>query len=1062
MAGFEDAVEIGRGGFGVVYRCTQVALDRTVAVKVLTDSLDADNQARFVREQQVMGRLTGHPNIVTVLEAGTTAQGLPFLVMPYHRWDSLHTWLRRNGPLALEKVLVLGVKIAGALESAHRLGVVHRDVKPGNILLTDYGEPALTDFGIAHVGVGFQTSEGTLAGSPAFTAPEVLQGGTPTPAADVYGLGATLFCALTGHAAFERRSGENLATQFGRITTQPVPDLREDGIADDVAAVVEKAMSREPDQRPSVAALGEALREFQQRHGFSASEMALKSPVPDWRPKPTATGRGGAGNLPLELTTFVGRRSEMAEIKSLLSSSRLVTLTGLGGVGKTRLALRAAAQARRDFGDGVWLVELAEVSGASLLVEVVASTLGVGNESARPMLEVLAEFLGSREVLLVLDNCEQVVDAVAHMTETLLQTCPGLRVLVTSREPLNIAGEAVMRVQPLTVPNPDRQPTLLGMPRFDSVALFAERAATVVPEFEVNEDNKAAVTRICTRLDGLPLAIELAAARMGAMSPEQILQRLDDRYSLLTRGSRTAPTRQQTLRWSIDWSYELCTPAEQRLWARLSVFAGGFELDAVEQLCGVDLSPRSVVDVLTCLVDKSILAREDAQGVVRFRMLETVRDYGWDKLRHSGEDTKLRRRHRDWCQRLALDAEAEWVSGKQLDWIARLDREQPNLREALEFCLSEDTEDAAEAGLRIAAALYEYWIFRLFVGEGRSWIDRVLARPKARSESNRVKALCVGSQLAATQGDHQTAAVLLQQAQQLVGRAPSPTLQAQIAHAAGFIALASGKAAEASSCTESAMEILGPTHAGRLYTSALALCGWAFIMQGEITRAGECYRRILAVTEARGDPPLHRSTALRGLGAVTWLQGDVDAARRLLEQALRANRRTNSPLLAAFCLDALAWTVAAQGKAERAAVLMGAAEELWPAGTDVRRTYARFQDECEQTARRALGGHAFEKAIRRGQAMNSEAAVAYALGEQLTGAGPASGPAATLTKRERQVADLIAQGLSNKQIAARLVISLRTAQGHVEHILTKLAFTSRAQIAAFIVAEAEHSGSRAS
>ncbi|WP_067899607.1 protein kinase domain-containing protein [Nocardia vaccinii] len=1058
-AGFETAVEIGRGGFDVVYRCRQVALDRTVAVKVLTAELDEDNQARFVREQRAMGRLTGHPNIVTVLEAGTTVSGLPYLVMPYHPLDSLDTWIRENGPLPLERVLQIGVKIAGALESAHRLGIVHRDVKPGNILLTEYGEPALTDFGIAHIAGGFETTASVVTGSPAFTAPEVLEGDDPTSAADVYGLAATLFCALTGHAAFERRSGENMVAQFVRITTQPLPDLRDNGIPEDVSAVVERAMNRDRHERPSVAELGETLRQLQQRHGFSVDEMALQGepglehpgqqpPMPARR-KPTAATRDHSGNLPLELTSFVDRRAEMSELKNLLSSGRLVTLTGTGGIGKTRLALRAASSAQRGFADGVWSIELAELSDPALLVEVVAATLGVRNESASPLLEVLIDFLSSRETLLVMDNCEQVVEAVAKLTATLLRNCPELRILATSRESLNIAGETVMWVAPLTVPELDLEPTLAGLPRFDAVTLFADRAAAAVPGFELDEDNKAAVTGICAHLDGLPLAIELAAARMRTMSPQQILARLTDRYALLTRGSRTAPERQQTLRWCIDWSYGLCTPTEQRLWARLSVFAGSCELDAVEQICDTDLAPETPLDVLSSLVDKSTLVRDASETVVRFRMLETVRDYGREKLRESGEDTELRRRHRDWYRQLALDAEAEWISDRQLDWIARIERELPNLREALESCLSEDTRQAARTGLRITAALYDFWSFSGLFDEGRSWIDRVLAHPGAQSVPDRIKALCVGCRLAAPQGDVQSAAAFLQQARALAEQTPGPVIQAQIAYAASILALGSGEAAKVSSPLEPAVALLSSNRTQALYIGALTALGWAHEICGDMGRASERYRRVLSITEAQGEF-LYRSAALRGLGVAAWQRGELDRAEQLLEESLRVNQGPNSPVLTAFSLESLAWTVADQGDAERAAVLMGAAQGLWRAGRMSTALLNIAHEDCEQAIRRLLGVRRFDAALRRGQAMGMGAAVGYALGEQ-----PASTTRASmlLTKRERQVADLVAQGLSNKQIAAKLVISQRTAQGHVEHILTKLGFGSRAQIAAWITEE---------
>jgi non-specific serine/threonine protein kinase len=706
----------------------------------------------------------------------------------------------------------------------------------------------------------------------------------------------------------------------------------------------------------------------------------------------------------------------------------------------------------------VWLIELAEVSDPSLLVDVVAATLGVGNESAGRLLEVLIDFLSPRETLLIVDNCEQVVEAVATLAETLLQACPELRILATSREPLNIAGEAVLRVPPLRVPDPDRDPTLVELPRFDAVTLFADRAAAAVPGFELDADNKAAVAGICAHVDGLPLAIELAAARMRSMSPQQILARLADRYTLLTRGSRTAPSRQQTLRWCIDWSYGLCTPVEQRLWARLSVFACTGELDAIEQVCGVDLAPDTPLDVLSSLVDKSILVREESDTIVRFRMLETIRDYGRERLRESGEYQQLRRRHSAWYHQLALDAEAGWISDRQLDWIARLQRELPNLREALESYLDEDTEEAARAALRTTAALYDFWSLCGLYGEGRSWIDRVLAHSEAETTPDRIKALCVGCQLAAAQGDFQSAAALLAEGRALAEQDPHPAIQAQIAYAAAVLALASGNAANVSSCLEHDVETFPSDRSGGLYVGTLTLLGKAYEVRGDMTRASERYRRVLSITEARGEL-LYRSAALHGLGVVAWQQGERDNARQMLEEALRINRRPNSPVLNAFGLEALAWIVADQGDAERAAVLLGAAQGMWLVGSTVGVVFpdmSRFHEDCERIARSTLGTRGFDAAFRQGRAMDMGTAVAYALGEQPADAARTS---AKLTKRERQVADLVAKGLSNKQIAAELVVSQRTAQGHVEHILTKLAFTSRAQIAAWIVGETEQEGS---
>lgn len=1063
VAGFTDATEIGRGGFGIVYRCNQPALDRTVAVKILTGEPTEDNRARFEREQRAMGRLTGHPNIVPVLEAGVTDGGHLYLVTPYCAAGSLDHHIRRAGPLPPADALQLGVKIAGALASAHRLGVVHRDVKPGNILFTDYGEAALTDFGIAHITGGFRTAEGTVTGSPAYTAPEVLEGGSPTPAADVYGLGATLFSALTGHAAFERRTGEKIVTQFLRITTQPVPDLREHGIAGEITTLVETAMNRDPRARLSATGFGEAAGRVQQRLGYPVGAMALRdTPLDGARNERVAPASRATvvpdrtGNLPLELTSLVNRRTELTEVKNLLSTHRLVTLTGIGGVGKTRLALRAATQVSRDYSDGVWLIELADVTEPSLLVDVIAGAVGVRNESAVPLIDVLLQFLCPRDTLLVLDNCEHLVQAVAELNEEILRLCPELRVLATSREPLNIAGEAVLRVSPLTVPEPGREPSLKGMPRFDAVTLFAERAAAAVPGFELAEDNKGAVAGICARLDGLPLAIELAAARMRTMSPQQILQRLNDRYALLTRAGRTAPTRQQTLRLCVDWSFDLCTPVERQLWAQLSVFAGSCELDAVEGVCDVEAAPESLLDVLSSLVDKSILVREETGSVVRFRMLETLRDYGRQELRDTGRFQDLRRRHHAWYQRLLDDSAATWIGSEQPKWIARLEREQANLRDALEYCLSEDTPEATEAGLRTATGLYEFWNFRGLYGEGRSWLNRLLARPGAYSVPIRIEALCAAGKLAATHGEFPAAQAQLQEARALATTELRQHTRAQIAYAEGLFALAQGESGQARTHFERAVELTTGDPHGQLRMSALALLGWAYELAGDTDRAADFYREVLAVTEPRGEL-LHRCAVLRGLGVSAWRRGDRARAQQLLTEALRVNSGLNSRVLTVFGLEGLAWTLDPRSDAERATVLMGAAEGLAPAGSQVTLVFhnmARFHDDCERAARRTLGTRAFDTAYRRGQAMSMNTAVAYALGAPETERASGPGSTGTLTKREHQVADLVAQGLSNKQIAAKLVISQRTAQSHVEHILTKLGFTSRAQIAAWITENA--------
>ena len=411
-----------------------------------------------------------------------------------------------------------------------------------------------------------------------------------------------------------------------------------------------------------------------------------------------ASGARVTGNLPAELTSFVGRRGEVAEVRRLLAGSRLVTLTGAGGVGKTRLALRAAAGLARAFPGGVWLVRLDQLREEALVAQAVAGALGLQDRAGFSPEGALAGHLAGRRLLLVLDNCEHLVGAVAKLADLLLRAAPGLRVLATSREALTITGEVVLAVPPLGAPDPGQQLILAQLGLFPAVRLFAERAAQVVPGFAVTEANMAAVAGICRRLEGLPLALELAAARLPVLSPAQVGERLGDRLGLLTRGGRANPARQQTLRASIGWSYELCSRAERLLWARLSVFAGGFELDAAEGICADDrLAAEEVPGLLAALAGKSILTAEHRGGVARYRLPEPLREYGRERLEESGEDAVLRRRHRDWHEQLARRADAGWLSPQLTEWTARLFREHANVAAAQDFRQAEPGE--AEAGL---------------------------------------------------------------------------------------------------------------------------------------------------------------------------------------------------------------------------------------------------------------------------------------------------------------------------------------------------------------------------
>ncbi|ART72862.1 protein kinase [Mycobacterium dioxanotrophicus] len=958
-AGLADALEIGRGGFGIVYRCRQPDLDRTVAVKVLIDVGDG-NRERFLREERAMGRLTGHRHIMSVLQVGQTDSGYPYLVMPYFAAGSLDVRIRRHGAMTVGDALELGEKLAGALAAAHQMGILHRDIKPGNVLYSDDGEPVLSDWGIARIAGGFQTATGTFTGSPAFTAPEILGGNVPSHASDIYALGASLFCALTAHVPFERRSGEQVVAQFLRIATEPAPDLRVSGIPDDVASLIESAMSRRPEQRPAADAFRDMLRAARIRRG-RAGTAALPTSESSHPDRPQLSGLAGRtlGSLPPELTSFVGRRAELAKVRDLLARSRLVTLTGVGGVGKTRLALRAAAKASRRFADGVRVVELSELHDASMLVYAIAAGLGLREDLVRSQQDVLVEFLSCRKLLLVMDNCEQVVDAAAKLAEWLLSACPDLRMLITSRERLGVAGESILRLSPLGS---------------DAVDLFAARAAQSVPGFRVSEGNRSTVAAICSKVDGLSLGIELAAARLRAMSPEQLLQRLHNRYALLSNATRGAPQRQQTLGYSIGWSYDLCTPSEQRVWSHLSVFAGSFVLEAAEYICAADLSTEAFDDILTALVDKSVVIRTEAEGSVRFRLIDTLRHYGLDRIEDVAEFHELRMRHLYWYRSWAGQAAADFFGPRQLDWIRFVEAEIHNFREAAEFALTVPGGDPLE----LIVALQWYGIAHGTFNETRRALEQGLAAVPQEPTIVRVKALHALAMIAGGQGDITTAAGCATEARGLAAQLADPVANGLASIAEGFAAVLNSQLDIAAAHLDDA---IAASDDPIVQISAMMLRGWVLQAHGDTGRALVWQEKALAIAVSAGETAF-QSYGLWSIGIGWWRHGNVDRAEQLLQQGIQLAQLVDDARQCAALLEALGWIANARGNPHRAAVLLGAAEHLGRSSgvsPSPLPDLAAFHDECEQSACEALGATAFHSAWLEGSAFGLDESVRYAL-----------------------------------------------------------------------------------
>ncbi len=983
-AGFTGAHEIGRGGCGVVYRCSQVRLYRVVAVKLLTEEF-ADTRARFVREQKAMGRLTGHPNIVAVLEVGETQSGHPFLVMPYYQCGCIHQRIGQLGLLPEKEVLRPGIKMAGALQSAHELGILHRDVKPANILVTDYGEPALGDFGIARMSGGFNTAAGTFAGSPAFTAPEVLSGDAPTMASDVYSLGATLFAALTGHAAFERRLGKHVMTHFLRIAAEPVPDLRERGANDDIADVVGAAMARDPSERPSTLELGAQLQGLQIRRGLAVDDMAVRGTR---RPKvlaePPNTSNTSASvrrtgvRLPLPLESLVGRAAEMAELHSMLSESRLITITGIGGVGKTTLAIHAAREQVTEFGDGVWFVELADLLDGALVTEVVAAALGVRDHPGRALTDVLVDFLVERRALVVLDNCEQIIDDAAKLAETLLRACPRLHILTTSREVLDIGGEAVLPLPALAAPGAQDDPTLRTLAGYAAVALFVDRACAAAPGFTLTEHNSAAVARICSCLDGLPLAIEMAAARMRVMSVEQIADGLSDRYGLLSRRRRGAPTRQQTLAACIDWSYDLCTQAEQHLWSRLSVFAGSFDMPAARDICGENIQNLECTYLLSSLVDKSILIRTEHDGAVRFRLLETVREYGRARLEQTDDYPSLRRRHANWYRELLADADAQWFGPQQLQLVRRVSVEMPNIREALQFSLA----DSLAMAVDMITALRRFWVFHTMLSEGCQWTSRALAAIPPEPTLQRIRTLFTAAHAIQTRGDVVTAASWFADVRDLLDVVDDPVTRGRIDYLEGYTATFTGDFDHGRDRFQRAM---AATDDFEVQAQSRTLRGILELTSGDAHSALAWAEKGLALAESQRDWVI-RAVALMSAGAACWRMGRPQRAEQLLQQGLRLSSEvvaTQGNVTHALPnqLEVLAWVQESLEQPRLAAILMGAAAELSRAAGSplVATLIGGFHAGCETRARDQLGAAEFRAAWDEGTSMTFDQAVALAL-----------------------------------------------------------------------------------
>ena len=1006
LGSYQITGQIGAGGMGDVYRAKDTKLKRDVAIKSLPPGFapDPERSRRFQQEAEVLASLN-HPNIAAIYDV-IEVEEARYLVLELVDGVTLAEQLDR-GPVSLEEALQIARQIVAALVATHDLGIVHRDLKPANIKITSRGVVKLLDFGIAKrqfsnemdVTADPLTSTGAIVGTTMYMSPEQIRGEAIGPCSDQFSLGIILFEMLTGHRPFRADSSVEMLASILRDKPLTFAELKP-GIPPPVQWIVDRCLAKQAADRYSstqelardIQMLGDRLARF---HG--------------------AGPRLGPSELPAARTKLVGREEELAAASSLLlrHDVRLVTFTGVGGTGKTRLALQVAADSVQTFTGGVFFVALASITDPSLVAPTVAQALGTREIGNRVPAEVLKESLRAIDepILLVLDNFEQVLGAQPVVTD-LLEACPLLKVLVTSRAVLHVYGEHEFEVAPLRLPARQTNASIDELAACPSVALFVQRATAVKPDFRLTEENAAAVTEICARLDGLPLAIELAAARVRALTPKAMVQRLASRFDLLTGGARDLPQRQQTLRGAVQWSHELLTSDEQQLFRRLGVFLNGCTLEAVEAVCnaGEDLA-TNVLDGMESLASQSLVHQtQSADGETRFTMLETIREYAVERLKASRDEALARRAHAAYFLVLAEESDEQPSPDALEAWMERCNQEHDNLRAALDWCVR---SRQAEWGLRLGAALYPFWRAREHYGEGRERLAAQLEIPGGEKvPTAQVRALHAAGDLAWHQGDT-IASKLLHQKQLKMARTigESEIIMALTALAGAEIGL--GNLDVAHSDFEEALQICRKLGDEQLIAQALnnvaivlqskghfadakPLCEQAHAMfvrlknvqgaawlesrlgdlewkLGDLKAARNSYGRALATFEKLGDRWAHARN-LVDVAALTFEEGGESEAYRILGHAVTSFRDMGSRSGVAFALEKFAEFAAARREAERAVRLAGAASAIRHSiGAK-----AAEQSSPLNSARLALGSSALD-AEMDGWSMSLEAAIQYAM-----------------------------------------------------------------------------------
>jgi len=914
---YEIVQQLGAGGMGEVYRAKDTRLGREVAIKIIL--LDRNSEpgalSRFEREARSACALN-HPNIVTIYELGHV-NGTHYISMELVQGTTVRGLLA-SGPIPFRKSVLIAAQVADALAKAHEIGIVHRDLKPENLMVTVDGTAKVLDFGLAKLLVNNSkqnsststtaiTEKGSVMGTVGYMSPEQLKGFEVDFRSDHFSLGAVLYEMVTGSRAFHKTSHAEttaavLRDQPERLGVKmlqaPAPFIW----------IVERCLSKDPDQR--YASTRDLARDL-----ASVRDRLIDVPALPSEPR--------RNNLPVQRTTFVGREYEASAVQELLSREdvQLVTLTGPGGIGKTRLVVQVANRIASHFSGGVCFVALSSVGEHGSVASAIAQSIGLHETSGQSGQESLKGFVGGLEqpMILVLDNFEHLVSA-APLVAELLSAGPKLKIVVTSQAPLHIYGEHEFPVPPLPLPDTRFIPSLDALSRLPSVALFVERARAAKHDFSLTNENAAAVGTICARLDGLPLAIELAAARIKLLSPAAMLARLESRLNLLTGGARDLPTRQQTLRSTVDWSYRLLNTAEQTLFRRLSVFHGGCTLEAVEAVCDtkgdLGLEPLNGME---SMVDKSLAQQGEAsEAEARFTMLSTIREYALERLVESADEPATRRAHAAYYLVLAEEG-AEDVAAHP-EWLNRFELEHDNFRVALDYLIKNG--DAAW-GLRLGTALFRFWETREHLTEGRDMMRRLLALEGAKERPKlRARLLFAAAVLAGEQGDFPSAQQLFEESLDTCLELNDNRGVAVALNALAVNARDRGDFAVSAILFERCAAIWKDLGDSADIARALSNLANVMKLQGEFSRAHSLYDESLEIFHKIGDSAGVAWT-LNYMGDVAREEADFVAAHSFCEQSLAAFRQLNDNWGIASVVSDLAGLNSDQGENAAARLLYG-------------------------------------------------------------------------------------------------------------------------------------------